>query len=363
MKWSLYIGKIAGIKIFIHWTFLILLLFIIQSHLMAGHGVNEILLALAFIAAVFVCITLHELGHALAAKHYHFKTLDINLLPIGGLARMEGLPEKPIQEFVVAIMGPLVNMAIGIILFFILKISSVVPELTNEMHITKENFWFYLYIVNIFLAVFNLIPAFPMDGGRIFRALLSFRLPRIKATRIATRTGQLIAILFVFLGFFGNPMLIFIGLFIFLGAQAETVAEETKSNLKDVKVSDVLMHRYSTLKPSEPLSNAVSILLDGQEQSFVIKDNGYIKGILSRKEIISGLSEFGKDIPVEKVMKKEITYLQADDFLKDVMQRFTNSSSHVLMPVFREKEFIGVLDIENISEYITIQNAINTASK
>lgn len=301
MKWSLYIGSISGIKIFIHLTFLILLSFIIQSHLNAGHGINEILLGLAFICAVFICITLHELGHSIAAKRYHFKTIDINLLLIGGLALMESLPEKPKHEFVVAIMGPLVNIVISILLFIILNIAGEFPTtaVIKEVHIiTESNIGINLLTVNLFLALFNLIPAFPMDGGRIFRSLLSIKLSRVKATRTAVFIGQFIAILFVYFGFFLNPMLIFIGLFIFIGAQAESITEKTKSSLSGIKVIDVLMHHYSVLKPYEPLSNAVSLLLDSQEQSFIIKENGEIKGTLSRKDIISGLSKFGKEIPI-----------------------------------------------------------------
>lgn len=358
MKWSLYVGKISGIKIFIHWTFLILILFVIQTHIRQGHGFNEIMLGLGFIIAVFACVTLHELGHALAAKRYHFKTKDINLLPIGGVARMEGLPEKPVQELVVAIMGPVVNIAISIVLFLALKLSNAFPTSMQDMHVTGVNFWYTLYAVNLFLALFNLIPAFPMDGGRVFRALLSLKLPRIKATRVAAYTGQFIAMLFVFLGFIYNPMLIFIGLFIFLGAQAETSTEETKAGLSRIKVSDVVMHRYSVLKPDEPLSHAVSLLLDSQETSFIVKDKDEIKGILSRKEIISGLSNFGKNIPVEKIMATEFPDLQTSDQLSDVIQKFSDGR-HTLIPVFENKKFVGVLDMENISEYLQVQDAIH----
>jgi len=211
MKWSLYIGKVSGIKIFVHWTFIFLILYVIQVHLAQGHGFNEILLGLGFVGVVFVCITLHELGHALAAQHYHFNTKDIYLLPIGGLARMEGIPEKPGQELVVAIMGPIVNIVIAAVLYLTLQITDAFPDSMKEMRLTTENFWFHLYVINLFLALFNLIPAFPMDGGRIFRALLSFKFSRTKATRIATALGQIIAVGFIIFGFYVSPMLIFIG--------------------------------------------------------------------------------------------------------------------------------------------------------
>jgi Zn-dependent protease/predicted transcriptional regulator len=357
MKWSLYIGKVAGIKIFIHWTFLILILFVIQTQLVKGSNFNEILLALGFIAAVFVCITLHELGHAITAKHYHFKTKDIILLPVGGLARMEGLPEKPSQELAVAIMGPIVNLVIAAGLYLALRFTSSIPDLSNETQITAGNFWFYLYSVNFFLALFNLIPAFPMDGGRILRALLSFRLSRTKATRIAANFGQIIAICFVLAGFYVNPMLIFIGLFVFLGAQAEKGFEELKATLKGIKVNEVLMNKYSVLAPAEPLSHAISLLLETQEKSFVIEDNGELKGTLSWKDIIAGLAQYRPDVMIKEVMNKNPRHIKSDEPLENVIQKM-QEEPHVLYPVYSGNEFVGVLDMENINEYLLVQNAL-----
>ncbi len=358
MKWSLYVGKISGIKILIHWTFLILVLWIVQVQVVEGHGTNEILLNIALLFAVFACIVLHELGHALTAKRYNIKTRNITLLPIGGLAQMESLPEKPLQELFVAVMGPVVNIGISLILFIILKLSDTFPSSLNNINLTETNFWFQLFSINLFLALFNFIPAFPMDGGRVLRALLSLKFTRVKATRIAAYTGQFIAILFVFFGFSYNPMLVFIGFFIFLGAGAEVKAEETRSALGSIKVSDVLMHHYSILKPDESLSRAVDLLLDGQEHSFIVKENDEVKGTLSRKEIIEGLSKFGKNIPVERVMQSKVTSLKPGDLLRDIMQKFSDNSE-ALIPVLEGKKIVGVLDLENISEFVQIQNALS----
>jgi Zn-dependent protease len=327
---------------------------------MAGHGTNETLIGLAFLGAVFTCVILHELGHALAAKYYKIKTIDIHLLPIGGVARMETLPEKPKQELIVSIMGPLVNVFISCILFIVLNLShsfSSGIKIQDLQVISKSNFWISLFTVNLFLALFNLIPAFPMDGGRIFRAILSFKFARVKATHIAARLGQFIAVMFIFFGFSANPMLVFIGLFVFFSALTEDAAEETKSYLTGLKVSDVLMQRYSILQWNDPLSSAISLLLDSQEQSFVVQENEEIKGTLSLKEMIIGLKKFGKETPIKEVIKKEAPSLQISDSLDDVMQRFIGSNNEFLL-VFDEKKFAGVLDLENILEYISIQNAI-----
>ncbi len=361
MKWSLYLGKISGIKIFIHWTFFILIIWIFLMHSQMGHGLSGGLWGVAFILALFACVVLHEFGHALTAQRFKIKTRDITLYPIGGVASLESMPEKPGQELLVALAGPFVNVVIAGLLWIYMSSTGIWPDLAslkNASQIQNLPFAFNLFSANIVLAVFNLIPAFPMDGGRVLRALLAFRMDRTKATRVAASIGQLLAIVFVFFGFYYNFWLVFIGLFIFLGAGGEAKIEETKAGLKGLKVSDVLMHRYSVLSPDEPLSNAVSLLLDSQEQSFIIKDNGKVKGTLSRKEIISGLSRFGQNIPVEKVMRTEFPYLQTSDSLADILQRFSDGK-HTLLPVFQNGELAGVLDMENITEFLQVQNAIN----
>ncbi|MDZ4810652.1 MAG: site-2 protease family protein [Bacteroidota bacterium] len=202
MKNSLSIGKIAGIQIFIHWSFPLIILWIIFSNVRSGLNTEQIIWSVLFVLTLFVCVTLHELGHALAAKRFHIKTKDITLLPIGGVARLENMPEKPMQELIVALAGPAVNVIIFLILYIALQIASIPFDFTAITHITADNFLFNLAILNIWLAVFNMIPAFPMDGGRVLRALLAMKLNRSLATQIAGRIGQVIAMGFVLLGFF-----------------------------------------------------------------------------------------------------------------------------------------------------------------
>ncbi|HJS53713.1 MAG TPA: site-2 protease family protein, partial [Chitinophagaceae bacterium] len=289
---------------------------------------------------------------------FNIKTKDIILLPIGGLARMENLPERPRQEFLVAVMGPVVNVVISGILFVVLKASGNFPSSFNNLELTPGSFLFHLFTVNLFLALFNFIPAFPMDGGRVLRALLSLKFSRVKATRIAAWAGQVFAIIFVFIGISYNPFLVFIGLFIFLGAHAEAKAEETLSTLKEIKVSDVLMHHYSVLQTDDPLSKAVDLLLNSQEHSFIVQDNGQVQGTLSRKDIIEGLSKYGKDIPVSKVMQSQPVFLMPGDLLRDIIQKFSDKVETIL-PVSDGKKIVGVLDLENIREFIQIQNALS----
>jgi Zn-dependent protease len=220
MKWTLKLGEVAGIGIFVHWTFLLLIGWILYTHLSEGDTVRDALEGVAFVLAIFACITLHELGHALMALRFGVRTRDITLLPIGGIARLERIPEKPMQEFLVAIAGPAVNVAIAVVLTVVLIAMGGFSELT-DLRLDGANFLTRLLLVNIGLVVFNMIPAFPMDGGRVLRALLSPMMGRLRATDTAATIGQLIAIVFAILGFFGNGMLIFIALFIFLGARQE----------------------------------------------------------------------------------------------------------------------------------------------
>lgn len=363
MRWSLFVGRISGIKIFIHWTFLLLIFWIILSGVRRGYSAEAIFWSIGFILAVFVCITLHELGHAITAKRFNFKTRDITLLPIGGVARMEGLPDKPMQEFLVALMGPVVNLFISLALFIVLRMAGSFPQSQESLYITTgKNFWFQLYSVNLFLALFNLIPAFPMDGGRILRAILSSRMQRAKATRIAARVGQFIAIAFILLGFLYNPFLSLIGVFVFIGAQAETTMEYARSVLNSFKVGDLLMHSYSSFHPAEPLSKAVSLMLDSQERSFIIKDDGQVRGILSKKEILNGLSQFGENVPIEQIMRTKVPVLHGDDSINEVMLNFP-SGTETLMPVFEGEEMIGVINLENINEFIEIKAALKESQR
>jgi Zn-dependent protease/predicted transcriptional regulator len=358
MRWSLYIGKVSGIKIFVHWSFLILVFWLIQVEISQQHGLNEILLSLAFLVSVFICIVLHELGHAITAQHFNVRTRDIILLPIGGIARMESIPQKPKQELLVAVMGPAVNILISVILFIILKLTNTYPSSVKDLDFTSANFLFQLFAINLFLALFNFIPAFPMDGGRVLRALLALSLSRVKATLIAAYTGQIIAILFVLVGFSFSPMLVLVGFFVFLGAHAEANAEQTLSVLSEIKVSDVLMRRYSVLQPGDSLSKAVDLLLNTQEHSFIVKENDEVKGTLSRNEIIEGLVKFGKDVSVTKVMQTNVASLRPGDLLRDIMQKFSGNKE-AIMPVLDGKKIIGILDLENISEFVQIQNALS----
>ncbi len=357
--WSLYIGSYAGIKVFIHWTFWIIIGWIFMLHFQMGHGWSEGLAGALFILALFACVVFHEFGHALTAKKYNIPTRDITLYPIGGVASLDRMPEKPAQELAVALAGPAVNVVIAGVLYFFLASSGKLIPITQMDHLGVGNFWFNLMAANVILAVFNLIPAFPMDGGRVLRALLAFNMDKLRATTIAARIGQFLAIAFVFLGFFTNFWLVFIGLFIYLGAGAEAAHESTKSALIGYTVSDVLVQKYTRLSPGETLEKVVQLLQNSQEQGFVVVENDQAKGVLTRKELIKGLSEYGKSSPVSNVMRKDYITLLPDMPLQEVYQKLL-ANHFSLAPVLEDGQLIGIVDIKGIQELIAVSKALKS---
>ncbi|MCS7017687.1 MAG: site-2 protease family protein [Cytophagales bacterium] len=358
MKYSLSIGKIVGIQVQIHWTFLILIAWIIFSNLSAGNTAEQTFWAVLFVLAIFVCVTLHEFGHALAARRYGIETQDITLLPIGGLARLTSMPEKPVEELVVALAGPAVNIVISLLIYPFLDIEQAVAATINLRAVDGESFLFSLMAVNLWLAVFNMIPAFPMDGGRVLRALLCFRMERATATRIAAGVGQFLAIGFVILGFFGgNPFLIFIGFFIFLGAQGEAELAQAKSALQGYRVADVVMRDFSALQTHAPIHAAVELLLNGQSRNFLVLENDLPVGTLSRDEIVRALSQHGAAVPVEHVMNTDVQYLPAEMPLEEAWQRMQQHRVE-FAPVMQGQRLVGVVDVENIAEFMMVQNAL-----
>ena len=271
---------------------------------------------------------------------------------------MEKIPEKPMQELWVAIAGPMVNLALALLLFIYLSATSGFPSIETLKVLDASNFLFGLFTANIVLAVFNLIPAFPMDGGRVLRALLAFKFERAKATRIAANVGQLLAIGFVFLGFFSNIWLVFIGVFIYVGAESEAGYEETKSALSGYAVKDALMRRFTRLHPTDPLRKAVDALLDGQEREFIVAEGDAVKGILTRNRLIQGLADYGDSSPVSNAMRSDFVTLRPDMALEKIYHEMLSAGCEVA-PVYEAGVLLGIVDKENIEELLLVRKALN----
>ena len=359
MKANLNLGRISGIKIKIHWTFFFLIAWIVFDELKRGGNMQSVLFNISFVLAVFLCVVLHELGHALTAKRFGIRTKNITLLPIGGMASLDKIPESPRQEFLVVIAGPLVNVVIAILLYFIVPVQEYLHLDFTEifetlMRFTLQNFLFYLFIVNIGLVLFNLIPAFPMDGGRILRALLALKMNRVKATQIAASIGQFIAVIFLLIGLLYNPFLIFIALFIFLGAYGENKMVQHLALLSGHTVEEAMLLNITTFNPKDPLDIVVNKIISGTENNFVVVEDDIVKGVLYHKNIIENSN---KNVLVEEIMTKTYKTIKDTDKLNKIYQ-LVYSAKQEFIPVVNNGKLKGAIDAINLSEYLLIQSKL-----
>jgi Zn-dependent protease len=358
MKWSWRIGRIAGIGVYMHVTFLILLIWVAASYYLVRHSLVEAAVGLAFILALFGIVVLHELGHALTARRFGIRTRDITLLPIGGVARLERMPDDPKQELLVALAGPAVNVVLAGIFFALLVAGRGLVMVNDELTLAGGSFLSKLMWINIGLVLFNLLPAFPMDGGRVLRALLATRMPYVRATRIAAHIGQAMALLFGFFGLFStNPFLVIIALFVWMGAGQEAGMVEMKSALGGIPVQRVMMTRFRTLAPSDSLGRAVEQILAGSQQDFPVVENGAVVGVLGRSELLAGLAKAGQEALVGKFMQRDFRLAHPDEKAENVFARLQDCSCRTI-PVVQNGELVGVVTMENVGEFMMIQTAL-----
>lgn len=356
MSWSWSLGEIAGIRVYMHATFLILLAWVGAAHLLAGHGAGAALIGIAFILLLFGCVVLHELGHALTARRYGIRTRDITLYPIGGVARLERMPEEPYQELVVALAGPAVNVVIAAALYALLRISyGLVP--LESLSVSGGPLLERLMVVNVFLVLFNLLPAFPMDGGRVLRALLATRMEYTRATNIAASVGQAMAFFFGFLGLTGNPFLLFIAFFVWIGAAQEAGIVQMRYAMGGVPVTKAMVTEFRTLSPEDPLSHGVDLMLSGAQQDFPVVSDGSLVGVLPRSKLLAALSERGQDGLVREAMEREFEVVDPYEMLESAFTRLQGCNCSTL-PVVREGRLVGLITTENVGEFLMVQTAL-----
>lgn len=360
MKSSWRIGRVAGIDVHLHFTFLLLLGWVAVSHYLQKQSWADALAGLGFTLSLFTIVVLHELGHALMARRFGIRTRDITLLPIGGVARLERIPEKPQQELLVALAGPAVNVVLAALLFGVLIVGAELSA-AKEFKLVGGHFLANLMWVNVSLAVFNLLPAFPMDGGRVLRALLAMRMGYLRATKIAASIGQGMAWVFGFIGLFTNPFLIFIALFVWMGAAAESGQVQMKSALAGVPMSGVMMTDFRVLAPDDTLARAVEHILAGCQQDFPVVDGGRVIGVLTRSDLLTGLAKQGQLAPVADVMHRNVRAAEAGEMVESVLASLQGDECRVL-PVLRNGELAGLVTMENLGEYMLIQTALGEAA-
>lgn len=361
MKWSLKIATVAGTEVRIHVTFFILLAFVAFQGMAGGQGLSGALDAVLFVSAAFVCVLLHEFGHVFAARAYGIQTPDITLLPIGGMARLERMPRKPMHELVVAVCGPLVNVVIAGTIYLLLGVGLV---MNPEYHFEQTGrFWEKLMTWNLLMVAFNMIPAFPMDGGRVLRAFLAMLLDYGRATRWAASMGQAIALvtaLWMLLSGNVSPVLLLIAFFIFMAAGQEAAAVTQREQTSGLSVHDAMLTDFKQLPAHAVLRDAVDLLLAGTQQDFPVMDeNGDFCGMLNRHGLISALSEHGTDYPVRAVMEICELQLQAYMELSEALETLSASTCRAL-PVIDpvSGRLIGLLTAENAGELMLVKAAL-----
>ncbi|HQV95125.1 MAG TPA: site-2 protease family protein [Anaerolineales bacterium] len=361
MKWQWKLGRFLGIDVYVHATFLILIGWVGYSYWLEHGTIAEVVNGILFILALFLCVVLHEYGHALTARKYGIKTRDITLYPIGGVARLERMPDKPIEELWVALMGPAVNVVIAAGLFAVLAATGNLVPLTG-LSIASGSFLMRLMIVNISLVLFNLIPAFPMDGGRVLRALLAMRMDHVRATQVAASIGQGIAFLFGFIGLFSNPFLLFIAFFVYIGASQEASMALMKDSIGGIPVTRAMLTDFKTLSPRDTLAQVVGLVLAGSQHDFPVVDaNGVVMGILERDEFIAALSRQGQSAPVVGVMRKDLPSVDSHDMVESAVARLQESGAKTL-PVMHGGQFVGLITAENITEFLMIRSALKAVA-
>ncbi len=346
MKNAWRLGRIAGIDLKIHLTFIFLLIWVGFSSLMGGGSTETILTDVLFILALFVCVVLHEFGHALTARRFGIVTEDITLLPIGGVARLERMPEKPREEFLVAAAGPAVNVVIAGVLVGGLFLSGFFTQpLTAALLL--NNFWMRLLSANLTLALFNLIPAFPMDGGRVLRAFLASRMDYVRATRTAANVGRGFAVLMGIAGFFINPWLILTAVFIWSGAGAEARSVELKAGVRGLRVADAMISKFYQVAANQPLGAVFQLSMSSGQQTIPVVSNGHFLGLIRRADLLNALNRLGERAPAYAAIGAEPEGVAADAELSEVLGRFAASR---VLPVLEGRSLVGLLTPQSVQQ-------------
>lgn len=354
MGWSLPIFRVAGIQLRIHVTFLLLIGWLAFGYYAEG-GSEAALARVIFILLLFLCVVLHEFGHAFAAKAFGINTPDITLLPIGGVARLERMPEEPMQELIIAVAGPAVNVVIALALAFTVDWHAAF----NPRAVEGPNLAVMLMAMNVWLLLFNLLPAFPMDGGRVLRALLATRLSYARATQIAANVGQGFAFVFGFIGLLWNPFLIFIALFVYIGASQEAALAQMKDISRRFPVSSAMVRDFRTLPADATLPEAVDALLATSQHDFpVIGENGSFAGILTRHDLIAALRKNDPTIRVGDVMRRDIPTVTTGTRFEDAFRIMQECNCPAVPVLDSMKRLVGLLTPENVSELMMVQSAL-----
>lgn len=363
MKANLYLGKYFGTKIEIHWTFFLLTAWIILSELISRGSLDyilfdRILFNFELLIAATLCVLLHEIGHSFAAKRFGIKTKKMVLLPIGGISTTDKTTESPKEEFLITIAGPLVNVIIAGILYFAIPVSDYISYDLGEYYtalidFTVQTLLFFLFIVNVALVIFNMIPAFPLDGGRILRAVFDLQLDRVRATSSTATIGHIIAVLLLLIGLVFFPILVFLSLILFIGSYSENRTVHQLGLLKGHKVRDAMLEDITSFAPNDTMEDIVKVIITGSETNFIVVENEIIVGILYHKDIIQ--NSHHRKLLVSNLMTTSFKTIQVDEKLSAayaLMQEEINP----FFPVLNKNKIVGAIDFVNLNEFLLMES-------
>jgi Zn-dependent protease/predicted transcriptional regulator len=357
MTWSLKVGQVAGTVIHVHVTFFVLLAWIGVAGGLEQGSVAAAAEAVAFTMTLFACVVLHEFGHAFMARRFGIGTRDITLFPIGGVGRLERIPEIPSQEFLIALAGPAVSIGIAAALFVALRLLGPAPRF-EEFALGDVPFAERLMFINAGLAVFNLLPAFPMDGGRVLRALLAMRVDYVRATEVAARTGQWIALLFAIVGvLMPNPILVIIALFVWMGAAGEAGLARIKRALRGRTVDTAMRSEFGVLVPDDALGHAAEMAIRHAQSDFPVLAGGRIVGLLTRNDLTRGLSADGADRTAGEVMHRTFETVDGSEPLDAVFGRLSQEPDKTLL-VTDHGRLVGLVGLNEITNLLRLRRAV-----
>jgi len=356
MKWSLKIARISEIDVYLHFTFLLLIIWIGLAYWQLEGTIDAVISGVGFILALFACVVLHEFGHALTARKFGIRTRSIVLLPIGGIASIEKTPDDPRQEILIALAGPAVSFGIASLLWIVLSAGGGIASAT-ALSLSEGSFLQRLMLVNLLLGAFNLLPAFPMDGGRVFRALLSLRLGQLRATRIAAIVAQAAAVLLALAGMRYNLFLVLIAIFIWIGATTEASLASARSMLTGITARSAMETNFEVLQPDDSLGRAVALTLDGSQRDFPVVHEGQVVGVLRQVDLLRGLHDHGKLCRVDRVMQDPPAQMHIGDSLEHVLEDMGSVNSG-LLAVMEGGKLAGIIDVDNLMELLRIRKAL-----
>lgn len=349
-RWNIAVGRLAGIDVYVHGSLLILLAILAVAQLVILGSPFAAVLGAASLGIVFLCVLLHELGHALAARRYGIGTKRITLLPIGGVAQLERMPRRPSAELWVALAGPAVNLVLAALALGGLTVVSSMGLAVGWIRAFE-----FLLSVNLLLFLFNLVPAFPMDGGRVLRALLSMRLGEVRATEVAARVGRFLAVGIGLLGLAVNPILVFIAIFVWFGAGQEAAMVRARAALGDAYVGQAMATEFRTLAPTDSLREAAELVVRTAQRHYPVVEDGRVVGLLQQNDLFAAVARDDSQ-PVGAVMRRDFETAGPAESLEAVFTRFL-AGPLAALPVVDGSRLVGWLTREHLSEFMELRRA------